>query len=836
MSLFRHPVNLLPAVLLFALAFAAPAASAQKKCIALVLSGVGARGLAQIGTILALEQQGLKPDAIVGTSMGAIIGSLYAAGYSPDSILRFAKALDWSSIYVNSVPRKELLMSQKDAAGNYLFEVRFDKNLAMLLPQSISDGQVFYNILGPRFASVQYLAGKDFDSLPIPLRIVSTNILTGTRVIFSRGDLATAVRASCGFPLIFSPVKIDTMLLMDGGLLSNIPVETCREQFPGYAVIAVDVTSPLWNRQELDNPVRLMDQVVNIGLTKQKAAERALASAVITPDLAGYANTDFSHIDTLVARGYAATMQRMADIRAAISADTGASVPERCSTDALALPLRFRAVPPATAAALSAALTEAPGPLTRDEFRKTALRILSENGYPFARMHFSPAIDSGTIVTFSPATVRGFEVHGNSVSRLSTVKSMLGIRVGDTITTHALSKAISALYASGLFKNVEATPDSNGVVEVSLSEKEFWRARVGLRFDEYHLLEGYIQPAYENLFGLGILTTLHIQYGLLREKYALALQQSHVFSSAFANMVQVQGYISREGVVTRNEYRDTLDSTITRVKLDEQTLVRGGVLALVGMQLDRFLMLEGGVRAEKFSVYESSGLKNPFGGFEKGMQYLMVRLTGDDLDRFPFPEKGQKTYITLGVAHDVVTGTETFAKLDGGTTPCFTVAKIHTFSPQLHFVWASDSMPNVEKVYLGGTVPEEQFKDIDVYNCLPFFGLRQRTLPGDIALLLRGNYRLQIQQGLYFLCSIDWGYAWPWDDRWKLDKLASGSIGVLGREFLNDAPVGMGLGIAWITPVGPLRFSWGRLLRNNLNPDLNILSENLFYLSAGHDF
>jgi hypothetical protein len=176
---------------------------------------------------------------------------------------------------------------------------------------------------------------------------------------------------------------------MDGGLLSNIPVETCREQFPGYAVVAVDVTSPLWNRQELDNPVRLMDQVVNIGLKKQKAAERALASAVITPDLAGFVNTDFSRIDTMVARGYAATMQRMADIRAAISADTGVSAPGCRSADALALPLRFRGVPPATAAALSAALSEARGPLTGDASRKTALRILGEKGFRHHRHLFS---------------------------------------------------------------------------------------------------------------------------------------------------------------------------------------------------------------------------------------------------------------------------------------------------------------------------------------------------------------------------------------------------------------------------------------------------------------
>lgn len=226
-------------------------------------------------------------------------------------------------------------------------------------------------------------------------------------------------------------------------------------------------------------------------------------------------------------------------------------------------------------------------------------------------------------------------------------------------------------------------------------------------------------------------------------------------------------------VETVQQFPDTADTVVTHLKLEEQTLVKGGFLALAGLQLDRFLLLEGGFRAEKYSVYESNGFRNPFGGFEHGMQYLMLRLTGDNLDKFPFPEKGQRTYITVGVAHDVVTGTESFVKIDGGTAPYFTFGNIHTFSPQLQFVWSSTPLPDVEKAYLGGTVPEEQYKDIDVYDYMPFFGLRQRTLPGDIAFLARFGYRLKINPWLFFLSSVDWGYAWSWDPRWNLARLTA---------------------------------------------------------------
>ena len=126
-----------------------------------MLSGGGSRGLAQIGTLKALEKGGIRPDLIVGTSMGAIIGGLYAAGYCADSIEKFALSFNWDGIFTNSSPRKELFISQKEKKGNYLFEIRFDNNLRPILPHSISEGQIFYNDLVPRLAAAQYRAAMD---------------------------------------------------------------------------------------------------------------------------------------------------------------------------------------------------------------------------------------------------------------------------------------------------------------------------------------------------------------------------------------------------------------------------------------------------------------------------------------------------------------------------------------------------------------------------------------------------------------------------------------------------------------------------------------------------
>ena len=150
-------------------------------------------------------------------------------------------------------------------------------------------------------------------------------------------------------------------------------------------------------------------------------------------------------------------------------------------------------------------------------------------------------------------------------------------------------------------------------------------------------------------------------------------------------------------------------------------------------------------------------------------------------------------------------------------------------------MWATDSLPDAEKAYVGGAMPEEKQREIGVYNYLSFFGLNPRALPGDIALILHGNYRLMLRHSLYLTCTLDWGYAWTWKRQWAWDTKSSATIHDLSKEFFDNAPVGIGIGVAYESIAGPIRFSWGRLLRNHL-AEKGILSENQLYLSLGHDF
>jgi predicted acylesterase/phospholipase RssA len=762
------------AALLIGLLFGG-AQAAQRPC-ALVLSGGGARGLAQIGVLKALEEAGIRPAIIVATSMGAIIGSLYAAGQSPDSIARLARLLDWEGVFYNATKRDLLYVSRKEGSADFLLEVRFDRYFNIVWPNSLSDGQVFYDFLAPKLAFAQFQASGSFENLKIPLRVVATDIVSGKRVVFSRGNIATAVRASCGIPLVFSPVSSGPALLMDGGMSANIPVEPVIEEHPDYFIVAVDVTSSLWTKNELLNPVRLVDQIVSIGIGKRKAIEKELANIVITPTLTSFRNLDFDRIDSLIAIGYNATLPYLEKIKKE---------------------------------------TEAPFPSIEP--------VANES-----RKNFSRA-----------CSIKHIILEGNTITLPRFIMSSLPLKTGDTLKESSLSKAITALYATDLFKSVNMELDSAQNLHVIVEEKEYWRMRLGLRFDEFHRGEGYLQPAYTNLLGSGISALLHLQYGLRREKYAFELLGNNISSPLLSQKLQFQAYISREIIRKEKEVRDSSDTSGIQYKrsINEEGLGKAGLMLLAGTDIGKFAMIDGGIRIERFrrTVAEQSVFKDPFTYFEKGIPYFLVRGMIDNLDKFPFPKKGQKHYFSIGGIHDKLGGEKSFLKIESHSSIYYTLSGRHTFFPQVQFIWATDSLPDAEKAYVGGAMPEEKYREIGVYNYLSFFGLTPRALPGDIAFILHGNYRLMLMRALYLTCTIDWGYAWTWNRQWAWDTKSKTTIHSLSREFFDEAPVGLGMGIAYESIVGPIRFSWGRLVRNPLQ-EKNILSENQLYLSVGHDF
>jgi NTE family protein len=280
--------------------------------VGLALSGGGSRGLFQIGVLLALEEHGVPVDFIAGTSMGSIVGGLYAAGYSAQQLREIVKDIQWEDITVDTPPRTNLFVAQRLERERAFLQVRF-RGWKPYIPPAITAGQKMLDLLTDLTMRANYRAGAGFDHLRIPFRALAVDLYAGREVAIADGDLAEALRASTAVPLIFAPAAQGNMLLVDGGLLNNIPVSTVRQHVE--VVIAADATSALRDRNHLNTPWEIADQLTTIMQRDEDEAQRRSADILIALDSAEYNSSDYTQIDSLVALGYRKTMAQMAAIQ-----------------------------------------------------------------------------------------------------------------------------------------------------------------------------------------------------------------------------------------------------------------------------------------------------------------------------------------------------------------------------------------------------------------------------------------------------------------------------------------------------------------------------------------
>ncbi len=280
--------------------------------IGLVLSGGGARGAAHIGVLKALEENRIPVDVIVGTSMGSIVGGLYAAGVSPEELEYIVENTDWDAALSPS-PRRDLLSyRRKSDDRKYLlgFEMGI-KDSKVRLPQGLISGNKLSFILRSEVLRADNVG--HFDNLAIPFRAVTTNIESGGMVVIEDGDLSTALRASMAVPGAFTPVNRDGDLLVDGGLVSNLPVEIAQRLGVDH-VIAVNIGSEIYSLEKLGSIVGLTVQTVNVLI--QQNIDRSIAAlepgdVLIKPELGDFASTNFAEASSLIPIGYAATTESL---------------------------------------------------------------------------------------------------------------------------------------------------------------------------------------------------------------------------------------------------------------------------------------------------------------------------------------------------------------------------------------------------------------------------------------------------------------------------------------------------------------------------------------------
>ncbi len=292
--------------------------SKEKPTVAIALSGGGSRGLSQVGVLKALEESGIPIDLIVGTSMGSIVGGLYSAGYSISELDSIAKTIDWNVLTSldRKTNRRELFVDQKITEDKAVLNLRL-QGLKPIIPTSINDGQRLSNQLNLLALQAPIHVDKSFDDLFYKFRAVCTDLVTGEKVVLDRGSLSLAMRASSSVSFLLSPTNYDSLTLVDGGLVANIPVKTAIEQ-GGDFVIAVNTTSALHPEEDLAYPWIVADQVVSIPMKLLNESQLDSADFIIQPSLQYLGANDFTNIDSTIVEGYNTTIALTAQIQSKI--------------------------------------------------------------------------------------------------------------------------------------------------------------------------------------------------------------------------------------------------------------------------------------------------------------------------------------------------------------------------------------------------------------------------------------------------------------------------------------------------------------------------------------
>ena len=279
--------------------------------VGLVLSGGGAKGLAHVGVLKTLDSLGVRVDYIAGTSMGAVVGALYASGYTGQQLDSIIRSTNFDLLISDKVPRNSKTFFERKNAEKYILTLPFNK-FKIQLPSSISRGQNVFNLLSKLTLNVSGI--DDFSKLPIPFYCIATDIQTGQEVVLDHGNLAQAIAASSALPTLFQPVKLNNKLLMDGGIVNNFPIERLLSKNLDF-IIGVDVQDDLLQDDELNSVSNIMLQINNFRAVEELKEKSKLSDIYIKPDVGDFSIISFGQGAPIIEQGQKETLKFLEELQ-----------------------------------------------------------------------------------------------------------------------------------------------------------------------------------------------------------------------------------------------------------------------------------------------------------------------------------------------------------------------------------------------------------------------------------------------------------------------------------------------------------------------------------------
>jgi NTE family protein len=828
--------------------------------LSLTLSGGGARGLAQIGVLRAIEERGLVVTGIAGTSLGAIIGGLYAAGYSAEELDSLVRVADWNSFFSDTPPRTHLLLPQKDARSRAFLTLHF-RGLKPNLPTAMTGGQPLLQLLTELCHAAEYHARSDFDSLAIPFRSVATDLVSGRAIILRHGDLALSLRAASAFPLALSPVHLDSMMLVDGGLISPIPVSSARE-FPADLALAVNTTSELESAVALENIYNVANQSTTIMTRPQSQQALTLADVVIAPLLHEYNNLDFDRADTIIALGYSAACRVLDSLLAYYQppAQDSAAGERDITVDSVAVSgldetvLEHREI--------IAYLRSPSGDKLSLERLEHKLHQVIDNGQ-VRRITLQVSADPRPTIgeiTISPyPRLREVVFDGNSVFPNAVLAAGFSPLIGRLADTRRLAEALRScleLYEAEAYSLVEIRAaeldDSTGRLRVVIDEGRLSGLEVAgntsvkdwvitrhfplqkgrlFNFREFfHGLEDlHATGLFNNVGGRiargadGPIVKLNVRekdYDIVRFGLRHDLEyQTDVFAEVvnsnllgLGNEIYIHaGYCPRRERYAAGVHADRMFRTYLNAAVQAYREIHERYRYVDYHRRGFFetartgLMLTVGHNIKRFAAFSANVRledivlteEPPLPNSRARLRAMVFSAQYDDLDRYPFSRHGRKFDLSVEFADDFVGGNVVYRKACAQLENWLSPIGRFTIGQRITLGVADRVVPDYERFALGGRQS--------------MMGLHDDEFLGDKLILGNLDCRVRFFSRSYMNFRLDVGGVWEDGDDVRL---------------IDDLRVGTGAGPSFDTPLGPLELMWG------------IAEDDLtnFYFNWGYDF
>ncbi|MBN2030482.1 patatin-like phospholipase family protein [bacterium] len=825
--------------------------------ITLALSGGGARGLAQIGVLKVFERHGLPIDGIAGTSMGAIVGGLFAVGYSAAEIESLAYQIRWNEIIQDAPLRDQLFLSQKEEKERYILQLRL-KGLSPEIPSAYTSGQKLTTLLTELIMNSPYSCSSNFDYLRIPFRALATDLLTGEGVVLREGSLIDALRASMAIPLLFTPVEMNDAMLVDGGLIQNLPVSEAKT-LGGDLVIAIDTSSKLRNPGALNAPWEIADQVTTIMQNNRVRSEMDQADVAIQPLLEDISNTDFDDIKAIIQSGEKAAEEAIPMIEQFLSWKSN------LQSDLL---YRIKEI------AISGCRYLDSDPLISNMNIDTSYAIPEEQilwaGHTLLQTGYfhdiSTFVDTLTdrlvfLVNENPM-IHEIAFSGNHILSDSALYACMSIRPGEVLNIQKgrrdriqiIEKYRTAGYS---LADIDTVIMDEGVLNIIINEGEIGRINLHgndhthsfvidreLPFKSGDLMNiSLLKQGIENIYSTGYFESVRLNVErkgqnwdlnlhlveqrntLLRLglRYDLERRSQGLLEIIRENLLGFGGKGSLTGLLGKRDellqarfWSDRLYNTYMTFNFNfsmqkrqfdyyENHQIEGnytqsiteGSLAF-GQQMRRLGTLSLRIKIEDIDLKPNSGFNTPREKFT--LFNIILRSEVDTRDRMPFPHAGKYHILEYESAYQFLGSAIAYFKIFSSMESYYAISPSVIFHPRIRWGTSDLTIPFVKQFRVGGM---DSFSGVCENT---FIGKRFFVIDGEL------SFQLPWPKWLESYLSIRYHFGGIWTDYTKIKT--------------SDFKQGIGLILSVNTPLGPIQTGYGHMSDGY----------NQFYFSAGYRF